>query len=957
MRGDAGFSPEGVRRLAAAAAGKARTGGAGGGGAGAQRPTGRPAASGPNAGGRTGGGGGAGGGGGGGGRGGGGAAGRNVGAEQARRAIAASGYGGGGGRGAGGNSGQGAGGGADRSALLEMVAALRKRDLLPAAVFCFSKKRCDAAAEALGGLDLTTAAEKHAAHAFFERCLSRLSDGDRRLPQVLRVRDLARGGVAVHHAGLLPILKEAVEMLFCQGYLKLLVCTETFAMGVNAPARCVVFHSLRKHDGRGFRALLPGEYTQMAGRAGRRGLDAVGTVWVACWDPAAAPTETELKQVLMGRGAPLASQFRLTYSMILNLLRVEDLKVEDMLRRSFAEFHAQRAQPEKAAALELAQKRLAAYDRARWPECHRGCSRDDVRAYLRLAEREAQLADLLAARVMGCPKAGALLTPGRVVQARAAGSGLAELAVVVGSPGAPVAEVAGGGGGGAGGLRAGRRAGDDDDDLEGFYGRGGTGGGKKGKGGGGGGGLQSAAALSALGGGGGGGGAAAVGDGSSGSGADRRLWLLVLHAPGPQDPPDARAGGGGGKDKKEGGGGGGGLQPLLLGSGGGLFSAAASSSSAPPPGPLPRYGDCPGVPGGGAWALFEARARDVVAICRARLALSPSELDPRAVLSADGRGVPAALRALARLRDEAAEKAGGGNSNNDNGNNAAAAAAAAPAPGSFLEEVDPRADLRVVDVDAVRALGERATVLARLRASPCHGCAGTPAQLALARSRALLARRCRALERELSDASLAALPEFRQRLDLLAALGYVDASDGTVTLKGRAACEVNSVQCELLATESVFRGLLAGLEPAEVAALFSAMVFQEKSDVAPDLSSAPALRAAARDLDALAREVARAQASHGLQVEEDEYARDKLHWGLAEAVLAWARGASFAAAAALTDAPEGSIVRCVVRLDQAMRELQDCARVMGDTRLFAQARAASAAIKRDVIFSASLYVA
>ena len=72
-----------------------------------------------------------------------------------------------------------------------------------------------------------------------------------------------RRGLAVHHAGLLPICKEVVEMLFCQGYIKVLFCTETFAMGVNAPTRTAVFHSLRKHDGRGFRGLLPGEYTQV----------------------------------------------------------------------------------------------------------------------------------------------------------------------------------------------------------------------------------------------------------------------------------------------------------------------------------------------------------------------------------------------------------------------------------------------------------------------------------------------------------------------------------------------------------------------------------------------------------------------------------------------------------------------------------------------------------------------
>lgn len=108
---------------------------------------------------------------------------------------------------------------------------------------------------------------------------------DSELPQVLRIKDLLRRGIAVHHGGLLPIIKEMVEILFSKGLVKVLFATETFAMGVNMPARSVVFSGLRKPDGKqGFRDLLPGEFTQMAGRAGRRGLDPVGTVILPCFD-------------------------------------------------------------------------------------------------------------------------------------------------------------------------------------------------------------------------------------------------------------------------------------------------------------------------------------------------------------------------------------------------------------------------------------------------------------------------------------------------------------------------------------------------------------------------------------------------------------------------------------------------------------------------------------------------
>ena len=107
------------------------------------------------------------------------------------------------------------------------------------------------------------------------------------------------------------------------------------------PARSVVFNGYRKHDGKGFRDLLPGEYTQMAGRAGRRGKDKVGTVIIAAWND--LPSEGSLRTLLTGTATTLSSQFRLTYNMILNLLRANDLSVEDMIKRSFSEFHMQRA--------------------------------------------------------------------------------------------------------------------------------------------------------------------------------------------------------------------------------------------------------------------------------------------------------------------------------------------------------------------------------------------------------------------------------------------------------------------------------------------------------------------------------------------------------------------------------------------------------------------------------------
>ena len=113
--------------------------------------------------------------------------------------------------------------------------------------FCFSKKRCDALVDSLQSQDLTSNREKSEIHVFCERAFSRLGQGDRNLPQLMRIKEMLKRGLGVHHAGLLPIVKEVVEMLFCRGVIKVLFATETFAMGVNAPARAVVFQSTRKH--------------------------------------------------------------------------------------------------------------------------------------------------------------------------------------------------------------------------------------------------------------------------------------------------------------------------------------------------------------------------------------------------------------------------------------------------------------------------------------------------------------------------------------------------------------------------------------------------------------------------------------------------------------------------------------------------------------------------------------
>lgn len=237
-----------------------------------------------------------------------------------------------------------------------LIDHLKRNNRLPVVAFTLSRNRCDSNAEALRSCDLTNAREKFKIHSFFQLCLQKLKSEDRELPQVKTIQDCLDRGIGIHHSGILPILKEIVEMCFQCGLVKLLFATETFAMGVNMPARTVIFDSTSKFDGKSSRTLEPAEYTQMAGRAGRRGLDTTGTVIILC--KTNIPDAELLKRMILGKPMRLESKFRLTYAMILSLLRVERVSVEDMMQHSFREFGKQLKVPENKEQLKLAEEKL-----------------------------------------------------------------------------------------------------------------------------------------------------------------------------------------------------------------------------------------------------------------------------------------------------------------------------------------------------------------------------------------------------------------------------------------------------------------------------------------------------------------------------------------------------------------------------------------------------------------------
>ncbi|XP_023590730.1 exosome RNA helicase MTR4 [Trichechus manatus latirostris] len=198
------------------------------------------------------------------------------------------------------------------SNVFKIVKMIMERNFQPVIIFSFSKKDCEAYALQMTKLDFNTDEEKKMVEEVFSNAIDCLSDEDKKLPQVEHVLPLLKRGIGIHHGGLLPILKETIEILFSEGLIKALFATETFAMGINMPARTVLFTNARKFDGKDFRWISSGEYIQMSGRAGRRGMDDRGIV-ILMVDEKMSPTiGKQLLKVTKLRFCPFTKNFRNT---------------------------------------------------------------------------------------------------------------------------------------------------------------------------------------------------------------------------------------------------------------------------------------------------------------------------------------------------------------------------------------------------------------------------------------------------------------------------------------------------------------------------------------------------------------------------------------------------------------------------------------------------------------------
>lgn len=701
-----------------------------------------------------------------------------------------------------------------RNTWIHLIGLLKKKNLLPVVMFTFSKKRCDEYANALTSLNLTNSSEKSTIHVFLNSSLARLSDEDASLPQITRLCELLKSGIAVHHSGILPILKEAVEILFCKGLVKILFATETFAMGVNMPAKTVVFTGTRKHDGHSLRELLPGEYTQMSGRAGRRGLDPTGMVIIFAND---IPLDSVLKHMILGAPTKLESQFKLTYNMILNLLRVEALKVEDMMKRSFSENDNQKNKGNVQKNLESSEKALKNAEKLDCKDCSK-----DIAEFYSLNIQLLSMAVSIHSYFIQQPK-NKIFTFGTVI--------IINNELYRNVPAVYLRFV----------------------NIE----------------------------------------------------RSRKIECVPLIPPAKTTIDEA--------------------YPFYEWN-------------------LPKNGNF--SPSSDV-KIVQIEVEHVLAVTTVFVPIRFSIM-----------GIPSSknLRDLACSASEALQKV---------------------RQTIRQREADYAANCK--DIDLMSILVRRAQLAKDYWSFQCINCPNHISHYAKYHIQRSLAERLAEIQFQLTDNSLTMLPEYKQRIDVLKVLHCIDEEEN-VLLKGRVASEFNTVD-ELIATELIFENMFKEYNSSEIIAFLSCLVFQEKSKSSSEIKLPPNpnpsgpikatdfqhlldekeeyapptnLQRGKEMLIQVATRLAVVQKEAGLPIDEESYL-EGLKWGMLQVVYEWANGVSFAEITKITDIAEGSIVRCIVRLDETAREVKNAARIIGDTELLHKMEEASTSIKRDICFASSLY--
>ena len=210
-----------------------------------------------------------------------------------------------------------------KKSAFEMLKGVKEKEMLPCIVFVFSRKNVEVCAhEITTNLLEDDSKIPYIVRTLCEQIIRKFPNFKEylELPEYNNLVGLLEKGIGIHHSGMIPVLREIVELMISKKYIKVLFATESFAIGLDCPIKTAVFSSLCKYDGTGLRTLMPHEYTQMAGRAGRRGIDTIGHV-VHCNNLFDMPSIQEYRQILCGKPQRLVSKFKISYSIVLNLLK------------------------------------------------------------------------------------------------------------------------------------------------------------------------------------------------------------------------------------------------------------------------------------------------------------------------------------------------------------------------------------------------------------------------------------------------------------------------------------------------------------------------------------------------------------------------------------------------------------------------------------------------------------
>ena len=667
-------------------------------------------------------------------------------------------------------------------------------------------------------------------------------------------------------------------------------------MGINMPARTVVFTASRKFDGTDFRWISPGEYIQMSGRAGRRGLDDRGIV-IQMIDEKMEPADA--KNILKGTADPLNSAFHLGYNMLLNLMRVEDADPERMMALSFHQFQSERAAPAMEAELARVTSEVTTLTSQITDE-------PAVAEYYSLVAAIEQARDAMRAVITRPEHALPFLQPGRLVRiVDSSGAGgasavtSADASSSSSSSSAAAASTSSNSSGGGG-----------DEDwgwgvVVNFHQRP----------------SGSNAAATALGG-------ATPEDGSSSSSSNKNVYVLdVLLACAPEEPHSGKGprprprpwvpGSKGGELK---------VIPVLLP----LVTAFSSIRVYIPKDLRPREAR------DGMWDRLKEVAR--------RFPSGLPLLDPvedMQITSDDFKSLVAKSLALqTRI--------------------AASPLQDAPDRDQRFElyKQKVRRHWRLMLRRSYCRISSAPSCLshnffAHQRflvvsiSQPCHSSLNPCLQLELE-------EQARFLRGRIDKAHALVMKDtLRKMRRVLRRLGLV-GGDNVVTLKGRVACEVNTAD-ELLVTELIFNGVFNDLDAGQAAALLSCLVFEEKGSDDDAKPLREELAAPLRQLQDAARRIAQVSQDCKIELDAEEYVQS-FRPEMMELVYAWVGGAKFVDIAGMTKQFEGSIIRVIRRLEELCRQLADAAKAIGDEALEAKFKEASVKMRRDIVFAASLYL-